>query len=453
MLFGTSGIRDLYGKVVNEKLALRIANLFADCDVVIARDTRTTGESLANATIAGVLSAGKNAIYLGIMPTPALALLTARYKCRGIMITASHNQPEYNGLKFYENGHEISRAQEKGLEERYNQNECKLVEWDKVGNLKTDQSALEDHKNLIKKLVDCELIKKKRPKVVVDSNGAAAVLTPQLLTAIGCDVTSINDQLCGFARDSEPNAQNLKGLAAKVVELGADLGIGHDGDGDRAVVVDEKGEVLALDVQLAIMIDCELERSASNNKKKNVRIVSTVEASLCVRETVEKAGAELIVTPVGSSYVSELLEKKDAIFGGEPCGEYIFADGLHVPDGVLTAAKFVEIFCKKGRLSELEKKYKTYHIVREKFKCENSKKYEIVERIKKAIPKTKDARLETGNWKLRTDDGIRVDEEDGWFLIRASGTEACIRLTAEYKNLEILNKNMQELRELIICTL
>jgi len=438
MLFGTSGIRGLYGEFVNEKLAMQIANLFADKDVVIARDTRTTGESLAFAAISGILGKGKNVIYLGISPTPTLALATKKYKCKGIMITASHNPPEYNGLKFYENGREITKAQEKELAIKYEtkKEKMKFSDWNNTGKLIEDYEAIQEHINLIKNLVDSKKIASRKPLVVVDSNGAGAVLTPNLLEQMGCDVISINKQTIGFGRPSEPNSENLKLLGEKVRELKADLGIGHDGDADRAVVVDEKGEVLPLDVQLAIMAEEEL--NASGNKIK--KIVSTFEASLCIREMTERSKATMETTPVGSNYVSDAIEQSGAVFGGEPCGEYVFSNGLLVPDGPLTAAKFVELFCKKGKLSELKKKYKTYFMVREKLKCDNSKKYEIVEKIRKQI-KT--------DGKIRTEDGIRVDEEDGWFLVRASGTEPFVRLTMEYKTQEKLRSKSEEIRNII----
>ncbi len=438
MLFGTSGIRGLYGKEIDEKLAMKIANLFVDEDVVIARDTRTTSESLSFAAVSGVLSKGHNVIYLGIAPTPTLVLATQKHKCKGIMVTASHNPPEYNGLKLFEDGREISRKTETEIEARYKK-ECTLfVQWDKVGALINEKLAVENHKNLIKKLVNTAAIKKRKPKIVVDANGAGAVLTADLLSELGCEVVSINNSLSDFcsSRNSEPNAENLKGLAAKVCEVKADLGIGHDGDGDRTVVADETGEILALDVQLAIMVEHEIEKS----KIKNPKVVSTVEASLCIKETVERFGAKLLITQVGSLYVSETIEKEKALFGGEPCGEYIFAAGLHVPDGILTAAKFVEILCEKGKLSELRKGYKIYPMLREKFKCEDSKKYEIVKKIKSKIKSAA---------KVRTDDGIRVDEEDGWFLIRASGTEPIIRLTVEYKDKKKLEERASELKRMI----
>jgi len=169
MLFGTSGIRGLYGEFVNEKLAMGIANLFAEKDVVIARDTRTTGESLAFAAISGVLARGRNAIYIDIAPTPTLALATKKYKCRGIMITASHNPPEYNGLKLFANGVEVSRKVEREVESEFNKGmRLSIAKWDVLGKLGQYDNAIAKHKKMIIGLVNSSIIKKKRPKVVID---------------------------------------------------------------------------------------------------------------------------------------------------------------------------------------------------------------------------------------------------------------------------------------------
>ncbi len=228
-------------------------------------------------------------------------------------------------------------------------------------------------------------------------------------------------------------------MSKKVKEENADLGIAHDGDADRAIIVGEDGQFFSLDVQLCMMIQHELDL---HKEIKNKKIITTVESSLIVRETIEKNNAQSLVTPVGSLYIAELLEKENALFGGEPCGEYLFKDGVICPDGVLTAAKFVELFSQKGSLNSLAKEYTTYPILREKFKCENSKKYGKVEEIK--------SKIQSQYKKVNTEDGIRVDEEHGWFLIRASGTEPIIRLTMEYKSKDKLEKMSKSVSSLIL---
>lgn len=429
MLFGTSGIRGLYGSDITEELALRVANAFADADVAIGRDTRKTGQSLSEAATAGVLSRGRDVINLGIVPTPTLALATLKHSCNGIMITASHNPPEYNGLKLIAKGREISKTREKKIEAAF---EKGIYQRNNAGSLIHDSTIIKDHKDMICSLVDYKAIEKRKPKIVIDCNGAGSAITPSLLSDLGCEVISLNSEIGPFNRPSEPNDENLTTLKALVPRMGADFGLAHDGDGDRTVAVDGQGTVLPLDVQLAIMSQTELRKS------KNKKIVTTMEASLAVRETVEKEGGTITITPVGSTYVAEKLETENAIFGGEPCGEYIYEKGVHVPDGPLAAAKLVEMFVHQGRFSKLIKAFKTNPMAREKFKID--KKYEVVEAIKEEI---------NIQGEVCEEDGIRIDEEDGWFLVRASGTEPIVRLTMEYKDRKKLDKRKDELSKLI----
>lgn len=438
MLFGTSGIRGIYDKDITEELAYRIANVFAASsirqEVVIGKDTRKSCEVLEYACADGVLAAGKNAMLLGIVPTPVVSLATVKRNCNGIMITASHNPGEYNGFKLFRNGKEISHAEEGEFERSFNEWEGKS---DGSKGKTENLHLLETHRSMIKNLVDCNAIAGKKPNVVVDCNGAAGVIAPHLLREMGCHVISMNAELEGFNRPSEPNAENLSRTAEIVKATGADLGIAHDGDGDRCVVIDETGTVLPLDVQLAMMIEYELQNA------ENRKIITTTEASLVVRETCKRLGAEMRITPVSSVYVSEELEKNNAWFGGEPCGEYIFSRAAHhAPDGILAAAIFVEMFAEKGALSVLKKSYGQYPMLREKFECKN--KPEAIRKVTSHV---------TIEGKRNEEDGLRIDEEDGWFLIRASGTEPIIRLTMEYKNGKKLGRRAAELRRIIMSSL
>ncbi len=428
-MFGTSGIRGIYGTDVTEGLALKIANIFATSPLAVGRDIRESGLPLFHAVSAGAVAAGADVLDLGIVPTPTVALAGGR----GIMITASHNPPEYNGLKLIENTKEIGKALEKEVVSAYREGTFRMSR--RPGRVGRDTEIIGRHKALIAGMVDAQAIAKKKPTVVVDCNGAAAVITPSLLTDLGCQVVSVNCSLEKFARPSEPNEKNLSHLGGIVKAAGADFAIAHDGDGDRCVVFDETGTMLPLDVQLAIMIQHELKTS------KNRKIVSTVEASLTIRDVVEKAGGKIAITPVGSTFVADELERGGALFGGEPCGEYIYAAGVHVPDAVLAAAKFAEIFCAKGAFSKLKALYPQNFMARERFQAHDKKA--AMARVKKAV----EASGIRG--EVRSDDGVRVDEEDGWFLIRASGTEPIVRLTMEYKEKDRLEARKKELTALI----
>ncbi len=449
-MFGTSGIRGVYGKEVTEALAERVAFLFARGKLVVGRDIRESGPSLFDAIRSGADSAGANVIDLGVVPTPTLALATKKHGYRGIMLTASHNPPEYNGLKLIEGGKEIGKALEREITQRYRSDETNLKKAGREGEERAgpgirDNSIIEDHKRLICGMVDGKAIAKRAPTVVVDCNGAACTITPYLLSDLGCRVISLNASLECFNRPSEPNAANLAYLSRFVPAVGADFAIAHDGDGDRCVVVDEAGGVLPFDAQLAMMIEHELAspsgKTEKNEKTKNRKIVSTVEASLTIRDVVEDAGGSIEITPVGSTFVGDALERSGALFGGEPCGEYIYRDGVHVPDAVLAAAKFAEIFCKRGLFSKLKTQYPQNPMARERFPSKD--KLAAMERIKGAV-------AEFGiEGTLRTDDGVRVDEKDGWFLIRASGTEPIVRLTMEYTGIDRLAMRQAMLKKMI----
>jgi len=429
-LFGTSGIRGIYGKDIDEGMASRIAAVFSEEVLYAGRDTRSSGLSLLEALVEGAGGAGADVVDLGIVPTPTVAL--AAKAGRGIMITASHNPAEYNGLKLIEDGKEICKALEKRISADY---EAGRHRSGGNGRVLRDRGILEDHKGMARGLVDAEAIGRRRPKVIVDCNGAASSITPYLLSDLGCQVISLNCQMEGFHRPSEPNGASMPYMEGLIKGSGADFAISHDGDGDRCMIFDETGAMLPLDAQLAIMISHEMEG------RRGKRIVSTVEASLTVREAVEDAGGSIDITPVGSTYVADRMEEAGALFGGEPCGEYIYKDGVHVPDAVLAAAKFAQIFSERGSFSQLKTRYPQHFMAREKVRASDKRRaMELIE---------DDVRALGIEGPVRDDDGIRVDEEDGWFLVRASGTEPILRLTLEYKDEAKLKERKGLLLDLI----
>lgn len=444
MLFGTSGIRDLYGVRITPELAIGTANAFAKEgeQIAIATDLRETSEILKASAISGVLAKGADVVELGEVPTPTLAFYTKLNECKGIMITASHNPPEYNGLKFYRNGSEISKNEEKKIETNY-ENGLELCKWDKAGKQIFYANAIQDHIEMIKKNVNADEIKNKRIKCVLDTNGVGTKIAPFLLKKLGCELIEINKIEKGFKRNSEPNNENLVKLKNTVKECNAQIGVAYDGDADRAIFIDEQGCMIGLDVQLAIAIEYELACGKNCTTTLDICnapvVVSTVEASLLIKETIEKNGGKNLIVGVGSTNISEYMAKtENAIFGGEPSGEYIYKNGVNTPDGILATAKFLEIIAKKGNLSKLKAKYKTYPILREKFKC-----------IDKERSMEKIANCLSLGGKKNTIDGIREDFEDGFVLVRPSGTEPVIRLTAEFKNEKRLNEMSNLVKEVI----
>ncbi len=360
-------------------------------------------------------------------------------KCPAIMITASHNPYEYNGLKLFSNGIELSAQQEAQIEKGINDtNNLKTLstDWKKCGQkYDVHNDAINEHIRLISKKIDVSLIKQQKPNVIVDcANMAGSAISALALQKCGCLVQKSNCDAGQISpRPLEPNEKNLKNLCEMTVDTNADFAIAHDGDADRAIVVADDGKLLGLDTQLAIAVMHILD------KNPDAKIVSTVESSLSLREIIDSYGADLQITPVGSAKVAALMRKNGALFGGEPCGEYVFANAVPSPDGIMSGAFFAQIFSSGQKLSSLAKKVKTYPIMRHKIACKNELKKTAMKKIEAKWP------FGTPN-KI---DGLRSDEAWGWVLVRPSGTEPYVRITMEAKNDAQLKKNFSIIEEIV----
>ena len=447
-LFGTSGIRDLAPGRVSPRLALLLGGLLGakakpwldfppsqvGGPIVVGFDGRRSGFSLKAAAAAGAASAGADVDDLGLCSTPTLALHARKRRGWGVMVTASHNPPQYNGLKVFWRGQETPADWEAKIEEQLidrmpEPQQPNPHSWSLAGTINpTGPQAAAAHLRLLLKSVDTCLISRRRPRVVVDcANASACALMPEALRAAGCRVEVLNGRAGEpYGRELEPKKDSLRALGRSVRRAHADLGIAHDGDADRAIVVDERGKMMGLDSQLALVV----EESLGHSHIKSPLVISTVESSLSLREVVSSHMGRLSITPVGSRHVAAHLRADGAVFGGEPCGEYVFARGVGVPDGLMAGLFFVELFCRSGKLSKLVKSLPTYPMHRQKIPCANEKKAAAMARIVKDWPFFKPSRV----------DGLRSDLADGWVLVRPSGTEACMRLTAEARSRAELKK-------------
>ncbi len=463
-MFGTSGIRGIANSEVSCELAAKVGMACAILSgqskksnaqnqsiksndssqfnqspskptIVIGMDSRLAAPMIKYAFLSGAMAFGSDVIDIGIVPTPLVSYATRKFNCDGAMITASHNPKEYIGIKLFSKGIEYSREQESQIEKTVKSGGAKPGRFDLTGAYST-LDLRDEYFSFLLSLVDAEIIAARKPKIVVDcGNGAGSLAMPYLLQKAGCHVISVNSEPNGnFNRALEPNAANLSDTAKIVASCKADFGIAHDGDADRAIIIDEKGNVLALDTQLAIMCKSELEKTQG-------KIISTVEASLSVRDAVEQSKGSLSITPVGSMHVQRALASEMGVFGGEPCGEYVYPAGVPCPDGLLSGLKFIEIFCKKGKISSLAGKIKTYPIHRAKFQCKSEFKSNAMRQIENKIKDFPGI--------LNSMDGVRKDFDDGWFLIRPSGTEPAIRLTLECKTEKRLGELRAKLEELI----
>ncbi|MDI6888857.1 MAG: phosphoglucosamine mutase [Methanocellales archaeon] len=433
--FGTNGVRGIANEELTPEIALKLClSLGTLCsgDIAIGRDTRVSGEMLKSAAISGLLTTGNKVIDLGITPSPAIQYYVKNNADAGVIVTASHNPKEYNGLKFVDGvGMEFSRDGEKEVEKVYDKGEFKRVKWDRTGEL-IIADAIPDYKKGIMKLIDVEKVRDKRFRVVVDpGNGAACGVMSSLLRELGCEVIEINAEPDGAfpGRPPEPTADVLGELMAMVKKSGADFGVAHDGDADRAVFVDERGKFVSEDVLLAMFTKSALE------KKKGV-IVTPVSSSSCVADVVERCSGEIAWTPVGSIHVARKMLELGAVFGGEGNGGLIFPEHQYCRDGGVAAAKMLEILCAGKTLSQLADEIPKYYHIKEKLRGED--KDGVMQKVKGIA-----------RGKVDTTDGVKLWYDDGWVLVRASGTEPIIRIFAESKSQKRAKELLQEGIELV----
>ena len=427
-IFGTSGVRGVVNEDFTPELALDLGlalatHLGSSGEVAVGKDPRTSSDMIESCLISGLLSGGCSLKRLGTVPTPLVSFATRFLNAKaGVMITASHNPPEYNGVKFFtSDGMAYTPEEEEKIETLYFEKKLKSVAWDRIGEVE-EVNVLANYLDEIAGAVELT----RSYKVVVDcGNGAGSVVTPYLLRRLGCEVVTLNSQLDGFfpGRGLEPSPENLQDLCRVVKSVGADLGIAHDGDADRTAAVDELGRVAQADKLLALI-------SAHQLRREGQIVVTTVDASSVVDDRVRERGGRVVRTRVGDVSVAEAIKKHRAIFGGEPSSAWIFPEVHPVPDGPLAAAKILEMLDSSGKkLSELLDGVPEYPMVREKLACPDEKKTVVMGRFRRKV-----GREFKGIKGILTIDGVRLSLKDGsWVLVRPSGTEPYIRVTAEGK--------------------
>ena len=428
LLFGTNGIRgivndDLTPDLVT-KIGVAIGEHFGGGDILLGYDARTSNVILSRALSAGLASAGTNVHDAGLAPTPALQFAVKHFKMRGaVIITASHNPPEYNGIKVVaSDGIELSRTNEIEIEDLLFTNNFKRKSWDNLGKISNFSGIMAVYLKAIKNHLNENTIRKKNFKVVIDSaNSVGALVTPILLRELGCDVITLNSNLDGHfpGRLPEPKPETLGNLSKMVKALRADLGIAHDGDADRCMFVDEKGEIVLGDRSGAIIVEYVLQKHHPSI------VVTPISSSKMVEDVVIQIGSKIRWTKVGSTAVSREMVRLNSVIGMEDNGGIFYGPHQPVRDGAMSAGLMLEILAKSGRtFSELIASLPRYYVIKERLDCPNELKSRIHEQILKA---TKDQ-------NRITIDGIKVFFDDGSTLIRPSGTEAVYRVYAEAKN-------------------
>jgi phosphomannomutase/phosphoglucomutase len=430
-LFGTNGIRGTVNKELTPEKAIKIASatgtFFGKKNLLLGYDARTSGPMLAKAVTAGLTATGCNVYLAGMAPTPALQYAVKNHRMDGaVIITASHNPPEYNGIKvIWNDGIEISHQQEKEIERIYFEDKPILANWDKLGAEHDFAVANDEYIEAVKKHVNVSEIAQKHYHVVVDAaNSVGSLTAPRLLRELGCKVTTINANIDGTfpGRMPEPRPENLTELATTVKAVKADFGVAFDGDADRSLFVGENGEVYWGDKTFAVIEKHFLMENP------NAKIVTPVSSSTLVKDVAEAFKGELVWTKVGSVTVSQTMKEVEAKLGGEENGGVFYGPHQSVRDGAMTTALILGIMAKTGKkLSELIAEQPRYFLEKGKVACPEEKKAKVLEKL---VEQVKGA-------NVSTIDGVKIWFEDkSAILVRPSGTEPVYRLYAEAKSHE-----------------
>ena len=446
--FGTDGIRRIANTELTPELVYKVAKAGAyvfskHLDrapvILIGRDTRLSGTLIESAMVAGFLSYGAKVKLLGVMPTPAVAYLTRKLNAdASVVISASHNTFEFNGIKYFSNkGMKIPDSLEEEIEEII-ENEEKMKELiaenSKIGVSENREDLLEEYVYFFRKNFDDDIEKllNRDFKVAIDTaNGATSVVADKVFNALKINHTIINNNPDGININENCGSTHLEGLKKFVVENKYDLGIAYDGDGDRCLAIDEKGNEIDGDKLLAIISQSLKEQG----KLQKDTIVATVMSNLGLHKYTEKNNMNFIQTKVGDRYVLEEMLKNGYNLGGEQSGHIICLDYNPTGDGILTSLMLIKSILEKGKkASEVASIIKLYPqvLINAKVSNENKKKYEEDEEIQKEIKK--------------------LEEEfkgNGRILIRPSGTEPLVRVMIEGENQEEITKKAENLARLI----
>jgi len=425
-LFGTNGVRGVVNTPQMDcqfalKLGMAIGT-FMKGKVMIATDARTSNEMLKSACASGLMAVGCDVVDCGLVPTPTLQYAVKTGKgAGGVVITASHNPPEFNGIKAIDkDGTEMARENEERIERIFHEGGFQRADWRRVGQVSPNTSVVDRYIGGIISKVDVAAIRRANLRVAVDcGNGASSLVTPKLLERLGVRYVTLNADPNGAfpGHNSEPVPENAKDLVEVVRAGGFDFGLMHDGDGDRTIFVDENGRYLYGDRSLAIVANyiC--------SQKKDRLVVTNVASSMCIEDAVKMAGGRIMYTKVGSPTIARAMIEHGGIFGGEENGGLIFADFQYCRDGAMAAARMLEIVAKEGKLSALNDRIPAYCQCKKKTACPDEMKERVMDRLSEGA----------GGSRVDTTDGVKIFFDDGWVIVRPSGTESIFRIFSESK--------------------
>jgi phosphomannomutase/phosphoglucomutase len=433
-LFGTNGIRGVPNEDLTTDLAMgigkAIGTFFNSGKIAIAKDTRTSGDMFMLSVASAVMSTGADIVFVGELPTPGLQYYCKVNHVPGIMITASHNPPQYNGIKAIDaDGTEIDEEKEVDIEEIYEKKQFRKASWDKIGKYSYDSTAIELYMESIVNSVNKKAIMERHLNVIIDTgNGASYFTSPTILSELNCHVVSLNANPDGkfSSRNSEPKPENLTDLISIMKSEKFDIGIAHDGDADRCVFIDEKGNFIDGDKSLALIV--------KHTIKKGDTVVTPVSSSDALGDICGEKEAKLIFTRVGAPIVARAMIDNNATIGGEENGGIIYGKHQFCRDGAMTMALMLNLLTEeKQPISRLLADIPDYTMV--KSSVARKKEWED---IKNLITK------KYSNKKIDFTDGVKVFDDDGWTLIRPSGTEKIIRIFSESRHRKLAEEYNRE---------
>lgn len=439
-LFGTDGIRGIANMDLTPELAFKVGRAGAYVlskgkkgKIVVGKDTRLSGDMLEAALTAGILSTGLDVISLGVVPTPAVAYLTKKYNAlAGVVISASHNPVEYNGIKFFnEEGFKLNDEIEEEIEsyiEKDHEIPLRPIKGE-IGRTIMESDGYKHYMSHLKSTINHDF---KGLKIAVDcGNGAVFSIAPMLIRELNAEVVVINDNPNGVNINVECGSTNPSMIKSLVLETKADIGLSFDGDADRLIAVDEKGNIIDGDHILAICGTYLKEQG----KLKNNTVVGTVMTNIGLDVYLKNNGMKVVKTKVGDRYVLEEMMNNGYILGGEQSGHIIFLEHSTTGDGMLTALQLINVMKETGKkASELNSIMTSYPQV-----LENA-------RVRKEL---KDSYMENEEIKSEIERIENMFKGEGRVIIRPSGTEPLIRVMIEGKDKEKIEAVARDLARFI----
>ncbi|MDY0112377.1 MAG: phosphoglucosamine mutase [Candidatus Syntrophosphaera sp.] len=439
LIASVSGVRGIFGETLNPIVASQYASHFGQFiaqesvnppsnhrpRIVVGRDSRTTGKAMLYAIISGLISTGCEVIDLGIVPTPTVLLNVKKHSAQGgISITASHNPPQWNAMKFIDGDGMFLHPDKafnflNSLEE-----EIKWKDWQNIGSVAEDTDAINYHIERILAIpwLNVEQIRSRKFKVVLDSvNGAGGLASPLLLKALGCEVIEINSEPTGFfAHSPEPLNENLHQLEEAVKIHNADLGFATDPDVDRLAIVDEKGQCIGEEYSVALAELFVLPKKLGD-------IVVNLSSSMLSDYIARKFGVEVHRTKVGEIYVGKLMRELNSPIGGEGNGGIICPDINYTRDALTGMAIILGLLAETNqKLSDIVNSLPRYYIAKAKVELPKEMMSQVLEMLPSLL----------SDYELDFQDGIKAIAPDHWIHIRKSGTEPVIRVYAESDSLQ-----------------